>query len=56
MIINRPLTPEQIKAQSQPSAEDVRRAQDALFMFLIERIEELESKLEPPKKTRKAAT
>ena len=53
MIINRPLTPEQIKAQSQPSAEDVRRAQDALFMFLIGRIEELEAKVNPTKKVRK---
>lgn len=55
MIINRPLTPEQIKAQSQPSDEDVRQAQDALFMYLFERIEELESKVDPPK-TRKSVT
>ena len=53
MIINRPLTPEQIKAQSQPSQEDIRQAQDALFMFLIERINELEAKLNPTKKARK---
>ena len=56
MIINRPLTPEQIKAQSQPSAEDVRRAQDALFIYLLQRVEELESKVDPPKKTRKSVT
>jgi len=56
MIIKQPLSPEQIKAQSQPSAEDVRRAQDALFIYLLQRVEELESKLEPPKKLRKAAT
>ena len=53
MIIKQPLSPEQIHAQSQPSAEDVRQAQDALFMFLIERINELEAKLNPTKKARK---
>ena len=47
MIIKQPLTAEQIKAQSQPSDEAVRQAQDALFMYLLERVAELEAKLEP---------
>lgn len=57
MIIKKPLTPEQIDAQSKPSEEAVRQAQDALFMYLIGRINELEAKLEPTvKSTRKKAT
>lgn len=57
MIIKRPLTQQQIEAQSKPSDEAVRQAQDALFMFLLERVAELEAKLEPTlKSSRKKAT
>jgi len=58
MIIKRPLTPEQIKAMSQPSQDDIRKAQDDLFMYLFNKVAELEAKLEPStvKKNRKAVT
>lgn len=56
MIINQPLTPEQIKAASEPSQKDVRQAQDALFMYLFNKVAELEAKLEPPVKSRKKVT
>lgn len=57
MIIKSPLTPEQIKAMSQPSQEAVRKAQDELFMYLLQRVAELEAKIEPTvKSTRKAVT
>lgn len=59
MIINRPLTPEQIQQSSEPSQKDVRDAQDALFMYLFNKVAELEAKLEPQpqlKTSRKKAT
>jgi len=56
MIIKRPLTPEQIAAMSKPSDEAVRQAQDALFMYLFNKVSELEEKLAPTKKTRKQVT
>ena len=43
-----PLTQEQIaaiEARKQPSADDIRRAQDDLFMYLLTRVAELEEKL-----------
>ncbi len=45
-----PLTQEQIaaiEARKQPSADDIRRAQDDLFMYLLNRVAELEAKIEP---------
>ena len=57
MIISRPLTPEQIQQSREPSQKDVRDAQDALFMYLFNKVAELEAKLEPQLKTsRKKAT
>ena len=47
-IFTSPLTLEQeklIEARKQPSAEDIRRAQDDLFMYLLTRVAELEAKL-----------
>lgn len=44
-IFTRPLTDEQkqkIAAKSKPSAEDILRAQDDLFMNLLLRVKELE--------------
>ena len=52
-IIKNPLTPKQIEQSKTVSEQKVREAQDALFMFLIGRIEELEAKLNPTKKVRK---
>ena len=59
MIINQPLTPEQILKRQSPSDKDIRQAQDALFMYLMNRVAELEAKLEPQpqlKSSRKKAT
>lgn len=45
-IFTRPLTDDQkqkIAAKSKPSAEDILRAQDDLFMNLLLRVNELES-------------
>ena len=56
MIITHPLTPEQIQQSREPSQKDVRDAQDALFMYLFNKVAELEAKLEPPVKSRKKAT
>ena len=57
MIIKRPLTPEQIKAMSQPSQDDIRKAQDDLFMYLFNKVAELENKVDPPlKSSRKKVT
>ena len=56
MIINQPLTPEQILKRQSPSDKDIRQAQDALFMYLFNKVAELEAKLEPPVKSRKKAT
>ena len=38
-----PLTPEQIKKTQSVSEEKIREAQDALFVFLINRVNELET-------------
>lgn len=46
-----PLTQEQIKeraARTKPSAEDVQRAQDELFMNLLQRVAELEKERDQP--------
>lgn len=48
MIIKQPLTPEQIKKSKAPSDTDVQKAQDALFMYLLNRVAELEEKIAPP--------
>lgn len=47
MIIKRPLTEEQLKKISErekPSQEEILKAQDELFMYLIERLDALERK------------
>ena len=47
MIIKRPLTAEQLKLlenKSKPTQEDIQAAQDSLFMYLLEKVEELEKK------------
>lgn len=46
VVINQPLTPEQREAISKPSADKIREAQDALFVYLLNRVAELEAKLE----------
>jgi len=43
-----PLTPEQIKKRETVSEEKIREAQDALFLFLLQRVDELEKQLNPP--------
>ena len=40
-----PLTPEQIKKAQSVSEEKIRDAQDALFVFLINRVNELETQI-----------
>ena len=43
----RPITQEQLKAieaRKQPSPEDIQKAQDALFMYLLARVAELEKR------------
>ena len=45
MIIQSPLTQEQIEKLSTVTDKQIRQAQDALFMFLIERITELEAEV-----------
>lgn len=45
MIIENPLTKEQLEKISTVSEKQIRQAQDALFMYLIERVNELEAKL-----------
>lgn len=49
-IFQKPLTPEQIKASQEISGTKIRQAQDALFMFLLNRVAELEAKIQsqPP--------
>ena len=44
-IFSRPVTPEQlakIDAKTKPSQDDILRAQDELFMNLLQRVKELE--------------
>lgn len=46
LLVRKPLTDEQkerIVAKSKPSAEDIRRAQDDLFLNLMLRVAELEN-------------
>ena len=45
VIIKNPLTPEQIEKMSTVSEKQIREAQDALFMYLIEEIERLKNSL-----------
>ncbi|MBR1806474.1 MAG: hypothetical protein IJ774_08835 [Selenomonadaceae bacterium] len=45
-IFRNPLTPEQLKASQTISDAKIRQAQDGLFMYLLNRVAELESKLE----------
>ena len=45
MIIEKPLTQAQLDALQTVSEKQIRQAQDALFMYLIERVNELEAKL-----------
>lgn len=49
-IIKNPLTPKQIEQSKTVSEQKVREAQDALFMYLINRVNELEKQLNPPDK------
>ena len=44
-IIKNPLTPEQMKQRETVSAEKIREAQDALFMYLLDRVAALEEKI-----------
>ncbi len=44
-IFHTPLTPEQLKASQTISDAKIRQAQDNLFMYLLNRVAELESKL-----------
>ena len=47
LIIKRPLTQEQKKilaAKQKPSAGEIQNAQDQLFMYLLEKVAELEQK------------
>ena len=47
MIERRPLSEEQqrkLKERERPSATDIQQAQDALFMYLLAKVEELERK------------
>lgn len=53
MIIKQPLTPEQIQKSQVPSDADVQKAQDALFMYLLNRVAELEEKIAPPVKSKR---
>lgn len=50
MIIQFPLTKEQREKMSTVSDKQIREAQDALFMYLIQRIDELEAKIPASKK------
>lgn len=50
MIIQFPPTQEQREKKSTVSEKQIREAQDALFMYLMKRIDELEAQLPPPKK------
>lgn len=50
MIIQFPLTQEQLEKMSTVSEKQIRQAQDNLFMYLINRIDELEAKIPAPKK------
>ena len=46
-MISRPLTAEQRKIlenKAKPSAEDIRKASDDLFMYLLAKVAELETK------------
>lgn len=45
-IFTRPLTPEQQKKRETVSENQIRKAQDALFVYLMNRVEELEKKVE----------
>ena len=44
MIIQKPLTQEQTEKMSTVNEKQIRQAQDALFMFLLDRVAELERK------------
>ena len=47
IVIKRPITPEQrklLEAKTKPSTEEIQAAQDALFMYLLEKVSELEQK------------
>ena len=46
-IFRNPMTPEQLKASQTVSDAKIRQAQDSLFMNLLNRVAELESKLQP---------
>ena len=50
MIIEFPLTKEQLEKKSTVSDKQIREAQDALFMYLIQRVDELEAKIPAPTK------
>lgn len=50
MIIQFPPTQEQLEKMSTVSEKQIREAQDALFMYLIQRVDELEAKIIPPDK------
>lgn len=45
MIIEKPLTQQQREAMSSVSDKEIRAAQDALFIYLMNKIDELEAKL-----------
>ncbi|MBR0289852.1 MAG: hypothetical protein IJQ82_12825 [Selenomonadaceae bacterium] len=50
LIFQRPLTAEEkkfLESKTKPSQEDVQAAQDELFMNILLRLNELESKKEP---------
>ena len=47
------MTPEQIKASQTVSQEKLRQAQDALFLYLLNRVNELETKIAPKLKSTK---
>lgn len=52
MIIRRPLSNEQRKIlenKSKPTPEDIQSAQDSLFMYLMQKVEQLESELDQKK-------
>ena len=45
-IFQRPLTPEQLKASQTISDAKILQAQDSLFLYLLNRVAELEAKLD----------
>lgn len=49
MIIRRPLSNEQRKIlenKSKPAPEDIQSAQDSLFMYLIQKVDQLEKNID----------